>query len=63
MWDPAHRIAAWTAALASNQKPHLRVVEPSDANDPSPAAGRIELGDGDYDIAAPDLTLYEGCGS
>ena len=57
VWDPAHRLAAETAALASNRSRHLRVVEPADEELP---AERIELGDGDYDIAVPDLTLYEG---
>jgi hypothetical protein len=42
--------------LASNQRRHLRVVEATD----DPPEGRINLGAGDYDIAAPDLTLYEG---
>lgn len=56
VWDPSHRAAAETAALASNQRRHLRVVEATD----DPPEGRINLGAGDYDIAAPDLTLYEG---
>lgn len=59
VWDPAHRLAAETAALASNQRRHLRVVEPAQEL-PAARAARIELGAGDYDIAAPDLTLYEG---
>ena len=59
VWDPAHRAAAEASALASNQKRHLRVVEPVEEQPVQPT-GRIELGDGDYDIAAPDLTLYEG---
>jgi hypothetical protein len=46
--------------LASNQRRHLRVVDPVDTEQPAPAAARIDLGAGDYDIAAPDLTLYEG---
>ncbi len=58
VWDPSHRHAAETAALASNRSRHLRVVEPADEL-PAAPAGRIEL-DGDYDVAAPDLTLYEG---
>jgi transposase len=58
VWDPGHRVAAETAALASNQRRHLHVVAAPPAT-PS-ASGRIELGAGDYDIAAPDLTLYEG---
>jgi transposase len=59
VWDPAHRLAAETAALASNRSRHLRVVEPAGELPATPTA-RIELGAGDYDIAAPDLTLYEG---
>ena len=60
VWDPTHRLAAETAALASNQRRHLRVVEPADLEPPATPAGRIDLGAGDYDIAAPDLTLYQG---
>ena len=60
VWNPAHRLAAETSALASNQRRHLRVVEPTDPEPPAPPTGRIDLGDGDYDVAAPDLTLYEG---
>jgi len=59
VWDPAHRLAAETAALASNRSRHLRVVELTEAP-PAAPAGRIDLGVGDYDIAAPDLTLFEG---
>lgn len=58
VWDPTHRAAAEAAALASNQRRHLRLVEPHEEL-PAPPAGRIELGDGDYDVAAPDLTLYQ----
>ncbi|MBP9053990.1 MAG: IS21 family transposase [Ilumatobacteraceae bacterium] len=59
VWDPSHRAAAEASALASNQRRHLRVVEPDEEPTAKPA-GRIELGGGDYDVAAPDLTLYEG---
>lgn len=59
VWNPAHRVAAETAALASNQRRHLRVVDQVDQQT-APPAGRIELGGGDFDIATPDLTLYEG---
>jgi transposase len=59
VWDPTHRIAAEAAALASNQRRHLHVVTtPQETS--SPSTGRIELGAGDFDVAAPDLTLYEG---
>jgi transposase len=57
VWDPVHRVAAEAAALASTQRRHLQVV-------PAPAAaalaGRLELGAGDFEVAAPDLTVYEG---
>jgi transposase len=59
VWDPTHRSAAETAALASNRSRHLRVVTATDGLLAAPA-GRIELGAGDFDVAAPDLTLYEG---
>lgn len=58
VWDPAHRVAAETAALASNQRRHLHVVAPPLETPSTPP--RLELGAGDYDIAAPDLTVYEG---
>jgi len=58
VWDRTHRHAAETAALASNRSRRLRIVELPDDEPPVPT-GRIELG-GDFDIAAPDLTLYEG---
>jgi len=60
VWDPAHRVAAETAALGSNRARHLRVVTPAEAPAVPAAVQRIELGDGDFDVAAPDLTLYEG---
>jgi hypothetical protein len=57
VWDPTHRTAAETAALASNRRRHLHVVNAA----PQPATRtRLELGAGDFDIAAPDLTVYEG---
>lgn len=59
VWEPAHRAAAETAALASNQRRHLRVMTAPDVEEPVPA-GRLELGGGDFDVAAPDLTLYDG---
>jgi hypothetical protein len=58
VWDPAHRKSAESAALASNRSRPLRVVEPLSAEPSTPA--RIELGTGDFDVAAPDLTLYDG---
>lgn len=54
VWDPAHRVAAELAALASTQRRHLQLVR-----EPAPPAdrpvGRIELPGGDFDVAAPDL--------
>ncbi len=58
VWDPTHRHPAETAALASNRSRHLRVVTPHEEFESTPSPGRIKLG-GDYDVAAPDLTLYE----
>ena len=58
VWDPGHRVAAETAALASNRSRHLHVV--TAPPDTASAPGRLELGAGDYDIAPPDLTVYEG---
>jgi hypothetical protein len=61
VWDPAHRQAAEAIAL-SRARPDLRLVPPR----PEPAAapaGRLELGDGDYDVDAVDLAgRYGGCG-
>ena len=62
VWDPAHRRAAEAIALA----PHLRHRE-----HPTPdawvAAEPLDLGEGDYGVAAPDLAYYDlqacGCGS
>lgn len=58
VWDRGHRVAAETAALASNRRRHLHVVQRPDELPVS--SGRIELGAGDFDVAAPDLTVYEG---
>jgi len=58
VWDPTHRAAAETAALASTRSRHLHVVEP--APDQTTTSERLELGDGDFDIAAPDLRVYDG---
>jgi len=58
VWDPAHRVAAETAALASNRRRHLHVV--TAALEPPASGGRIELGAGDFEVAAPDLRVYDG---
>jgi len=58
VWDPGHRASAETAALGSNQRRHLHGIEASP--ELVVPAGRIELGAGDFDVAAPDLHLYEG---
>jgi len=57
VWDPAHRVAAETAALASNQRRHLHAVATPVAVAP---AGRLEIGAGDFEVPAPDLRVYEG---
>jgi len=51
VWDPAHRHAAENSALGRTGR-HLHLVAPPP--EPTPA-GRLELGDGDYDVAVPDL--------
>jgi transposase len=61
VWDPAHRQAAETIALG-RARPVLRLVPPP----VEPAAetpGRLELGDGDYDVDTLDLDArYGACG-
>jgi transposase len=60
VWDPAHRAAAEAIALGRH-RPALHVVPPAD-HGPAPA-GRLELGEGDYDVEDPDLDArYGGCG-
>jgi transposase len=56
VWDPGHRAAAESAALASTRRRHLHVV--GDPSPPAPAVGRLELPGGDFDVAAPDLSRY-----
>lgn len=60
VWDPTHRHAAETAALASNRARHLHIVGPPERALSPANVGRIELGGGDFDVAAPDLRLYQG---
>jgi hypothetical protein len=43
--------------LASNRPRHLHVVDTPPAAAACPE--RLELGGGDFDIAAPDLTVYD----
>jgi len=59
VWDPTHRHSAETAALASNRRRHLHVVAPP-GGPSKPAPRRLELGSGDFDVAAPDLRVYDG---
>ena len=63
MWDPAHRAAAEAIALGRS-RPALHVVPTGRTRRGSLApAGRLELGDGDYDVDAVDLAArYGGCG-
>jgi transposase len=58
VWDPTHRRTAEAAALASTRRRHLHIVQPPE-QPPPPSAGRIELGGGDFDVAAPDLSRYD----
>jgi transposase len=58
-WLPEHRAAAEAIALGRHRR-HLRpVIDPSA---PSPALVGLDLGDGDYDVDAPDLALFESIG-
>jgi hypothetical protein len=59
VWDPEHLRQAETAALASTRRRHLRLVTPTEPV-LAPACLDLDLGDGDYDVAAPDLTIYAG---
>jgi transposase len=61
VWDPAHRAAAEAIALAPHRR-HLRLV-PADAATLEPAAPALELGEGDYEVAAIEMSRYDlGCG-
>lgn len=58
VWDPAHREAAEAIALGRH-RPALALVAPP-AEEPR---GRLELGEGDYDVDAVDLEArYGDCG-
>jgi len=60
VWGPAHHAAAEAIALGRS-RPQLRVVPPP--AQPERPVGRLALGDGDYDVDAPDLEgRYGGCG-
>jgi transposase len=60
VWDPAHRTAAEAIALGRHGRPALVVVPP--LAEP-PGGGRLELGDGDYDVEELNLDArYGGCG-
>lgn len=66
VWDPGHRAAAETMAMGRS-RPHLVVVPPCtddiDDNLRPATTGRLDLGQGDYDIDQPDLAArYGGCG-
>lgn len=55
VWDPAHRAAAEDQALGRRPVRHLRVIDP-----PPALPLRLELGDGDFDVEAPDLDARYG---
>jgi hypothetical protein len=62
VWDPAHRAAAEAIALGRS-RPRLALVPPPAADEEPVSAGRLELGEGDYDVDALDLEArYGGCG-
>jgi transposase len=61
VWDPAHRSAAEAIALGRSHS-GLGVVR-TVADEPTPSQGRLDLGEGDYDVEEPDLfARYGGCG-
>jgi transposase len=62
VWDPAHRAAAEAIALG-HSRPGLRLVPPLPPEPSQRPVSRLDLGDGDYDVDAPDLAArYGGCG-
>jgi hypothetical protein len=58
-WLPEHRTRAEAIALG---RKHLRSVTDDEAVAVPVAVGGLELGDGDYDVDAPDLAVYEPTG-
>ncbi len=59
VWDPAHRQSAEVIALGRG-RPAMHLVIPAA---PSPGLGRLELGGGDYEVEAIDLSArYGACG-
>jgi transposase len=62
VWDPAHRRAAEAVALGRSH-PGLHLVATAPGKEEQASQRRLELGDGDYDIEAPDLgDRYGACG-
>ena len=53
VWDPAHRSAAEAIALGRSH-PGLRVVRTLAEEPTPPSQGRLDLGEGDYDVEEPD---------
>jgi hypothetical protein len=56
VWDGDDFAQAQAAALGRHRR-HLHVVAPEPPT--APAQERLELGDGDYDVAPPDLGRYD----
>lgn len=55
VWDPDHLKVASAEAMDTT-RPRLTVIVDHDAPEPDPGpVGRLDLGDGDYDVEAPDL--------
>ena len=59
-WLPEHRAAAEAIALGRHGR-HLRPVDDIDIGAVEPAAV-LELGDGDFDVDAPDLDMFGSIG-
>jgi len=59
-WLPEHRAAAEAIALGRHGR-HLRPVDDIDLGAAEPAVV-LDLGDGDYDVEAPDLDMFGSIG-
>jgi len=63
VWDPLHRSAAEEIALGRARPRATLEAVPALSTEPARSSGRLELGEGDYDVAPPDLEArYGACG-
>lgn len=62
-WEPSHRAAVERLVLTPNQRDprqRLRLVAGQDVDAQHGRGDRLQLGEGDYDVAAPDLAARYG---